>query len=94
MPNLDSNQSDHQPSDLLPNLDSNQPDHQPSGLCSQCRLKSTWSSAWWHVYPIQTQISLAISIVACVSSADFSQPGHQHGDMYAQFKLKSAWPSA
>ena len=53
-----------------------------------------WSSAWWHVCSMQTQINLAISIVACVPRADSNQPGHQHGGMYAQFRLKSTWPSA
>ena len=44
--------------------------------------------------PLQTQINLSISLVACVSSADSNQPVHQPSGMCPHCRLRSTWPSA
>ena len=94
LPNAVSNQPDHQHGDMYAKCSLHHPGNQHGSKYAKCSLKPTWSSAWWHVCPIQTQIILAISLVACVPSAYSNQPGHPHGGMYSQFRLKSTLPSA
>ena len=57
-------------------------------------LKLTWSSAWWHVCQVQTQVKLAIILVAFMHNSDLNQPCNRSSGMYAQCSLKSTWPSA
>ena len=106
----DTDQSGHQPSGMYTKCSQNQPGHQYGGMYAQCRLKLTWLSTWWHVCQIQTQINLAISLLACVPSADSShlvicmvacipnavsnQPGHQPSGLCSQCRLKSTWSLA
>ena len=73
----------------MPNADSYQPGHQHGDMYAQFRLKSTWPSAYWLVFPVQTQANLVISMVACLPNTVSNQPGYQPSGMYAKCSLKS-----
>ena len=66
MPSTDSDQPVYQLVTCMPSTNSDQPGHQPSGLYAQYRLRSTCSISLVASVPVQTQINLSISLVACM----------------------------